>query len=47
MQIESYNMVRANAPYRDAFSAATEAVLDSGQLILGDQLKTLELDFAR
>jgi dTDP-4-amino-4,6-dideoxygalactose transaminase len=45
-RILSYDIVRANAPYRTALLHATEAVLASGQLILGDRLAQFEQDFA-
>jgi dTDP-4-amino-4,6-dideoxygalactose transaminase len=46
MQIAGYDMLRANAPYRAAFIAATESVLDSGQLILGNRLEAFEREFS-
>ena len=47
MQVAAYDVVRANAPYRAALAAATDAVLDSGHLILGDRLQEFEQEFAR
>ncbi|WP_158794037.1 DegT/DnrJ/EryC1/StrS aminotransferase family protein [Granulicella sp. L60] len=46
MQIPAYDILRANAPYREELLAATESVLDSGQLIMGDRLQQFEQDFA-
>jgi dTDP-4-amino-4,6-dideoxygalactose transaminase len=46
MKVASYDVVRANAPYRAALTAATDAVLDSGHLILGDRLQAFEQAFA-
>ena len=46
MQIAAYDMLRANAPYRVALAAVTEAVLDSGQLIMGHHLDQFEEAFA-
>jgi dTDP-4-amino-4,6-dideoxygalactose transaminase len=46
-QVAAYDVVRANAPYRAALSAATEEVLDAGHLILGDRLQAFESEFAR
>jgi dTDP-4-amino-4,6-dideoxygalactose transaminase len=46
MKVASYDVVRTNAPYRVALTAATEAVLDSGHLILGDRLQAFERAFA-
>jgi dTDP-4-amino-4,6-dideoxygalactose transaminase len=45
--VKQYDTLRANAPYREALLAATKAVLDSGQLIMGDRLQEFEEDFAR
>lgn len=45
--VAAYDVVRATAPYRAALLAATGAVLDGGQLILGDRLRGFEQDFAR
>jgi len=46
-RVASYDIVRANAPFRVALLHATEAVLASGQLILGDRLTQFEQEFAR
>lgn len=46
MHVAAYDVVRANAPYRAALAAATEAVMDSGQLVLGERLGRFEQDFA-
>ena len=47
MQVPAYDMLRANAPYRSGLAAATESVMDSGQLILGSNLHQFEEEFAR
>ena len=47
IQVPAYDVVRAHAPYRVALAAATEAVLDSGQLIMGPHLDQFEEAFAR
>lgn len=46
-QVAAYDVVRVNHPYREALAAATEQVLDSGHLILGDRLQAFEQEFAQ
>jgi dTDP-4-amino-4,6-dideoxygalactose transaminase len=46
LTVPPYDMVRANARYRSAMAAVTEAVLATGHLILGERLQEFEKEFA-
>lgn len=46
MRVPAYDMARVNAPFRAELSRASEAVIDSAHLILGDHGTRFEQEFA-
>ena len=47
MNVAAYDVLRVNAPYQFRLMASLSQVLESGQLILGNRVRSFEQDFAQ